>query len=506
MAEAPSPKAHGERERARRLAGEAHLNAALVAVDDAERASGLAASEWARLWLEGVRAHVAHEPPVGPFGTPASIDMEVNAAKYFAQGYRFRCEHAFKGDRSFGERTPRKWFNLMASNAAFERMQEREAEARSENERKRKRAEAAAVLRAEAKASAGAASAGAADSTYKRPRAARKPPPRADACSAAQRAVRQFCDKPEGVDWALAPTMPLPEAAESGRRRDAAYHALFTHRHDLWAPRGGGKVHTAPTALGARLADALAAAGVLQVTAEDMRAYKRGYCRPTSEGGFVPEPIADLGLVPFTAGSYNAVWFLRCPEEGGIAPVIKAALRGADPTKIVLRTPLRDPKHASAGACDAEGALDEVLKVAGAAALGVGVGLLGVALVPTEVARDRNAVAPDEGTTHVRFRVCTVLERAGHTLHTRLSALDVSTRASSTSTASPRTTWTSTTPPEPRRCSSTRRSTARTRWWPSISTRWGRAGWCPRPPAAKPPSPGRGGASSGRTMRSSCPA
>ena len=223
------------------------------------------------------------------------------------------------------------------------------------------------------------------------------------------------------------------------------------------------------------------------------------------------------------------VWFLRCPESGGMRACSKAAFRGADPRKIVVRTPLRDPKHRSVGTFDAEEALDDVLKVAGAAAGGFGVGLVSVALVPKDV-RNRDAVAPDEGTTHTRFHVCTVLERAGHTLHTRLSALDVSTRvcaaaqtralrpwpppfggsrstrASSTSTASPRTTWTSTTPPEPRRCSSTRRSTARTRWWPSISTRWGRAGWCPRPLAAKPPSPNRGGASSGRTMRSSCPA
>ena len=82
------------------------------------------------------------------------IELEVNAARYFAQGYKFRCQHAFNGDRSFGERLPRKWFNVMASNAAFERMQQREAEARAEGELKRKRDEAAAVLRAESAAAA----------------------------------------------------------------------------------------------------------------------------------------------------------------------------------------------------------------------------------------------------------------------------------------------------------------------------------------------------------------
>jgi hypothetical protein len=180
-------------------------------------------------------------------------------------------------------------------------------------------------------------------------------------------------------------------------------------------------VHTAPTALGARLAEALAAAGVLQVTADDMRAYKLGHRR-------CPQPIADLGLVPFAAGSYNAVWGLRCPKAGGSSPLLElVVLRGADPHKVVLRTPLRDPKHRSVGTFSAEEALDDVLKVAGAAAGGFGVGLLGVALVPKDV-RNRDAVAPDEGTTHTRFHVCTVLERAGYTLHTRLSALDVSTR------------------------------------------------------------------------------
>ena len=131
--------------------------------------------------------------------------------------------------------------------------------------------------------------------------------------------------------------------------------------------------------------------------------------------------------MPFAAGSYNAVWGLRCPKPGVPSPLLElVALRGADPHKVVLRTPLRDPKHASAGACKAESALDEVLKVAGAAALGVGVGLLAVALVPKDVPRDRDAIAPDEGSTHVRFGVCTVLERAGHTLHARLGASDTS--------------------------------------------------------------------------------
>ena len=415
MAEAPPSKEEAERarERARRLAGEAHLNATLVALDDAPRASALPAAEWARIWLDGVRAHVAREPPDAR-GIPASCAMETRAAVYFAQGFEYRCAHAFEGDRRHPERTPRKWFNLMASNAAFQRMEAQGVEEAAQREHKRKHAEAAAVLQAAPAAPA----ARPAKPAYKRPRVAAAAAAAA-AAAVPERGFKQFRAQPESVGWALAPA--ALEGGSGNNQRDAAYHALFTHRHDLWAPRGGGKVHTAPTALGARLAEALAAAGVLQVTADDMRAYKRDHRR-------CPQPITDLGLVPFAAGSYNAVWGLRCPKAGGLAPVLElAALRGADPHKVVLRTPLRDPKHRSAGTHDADEALEEVLKVAGAAAGGFGVGLLGVALVPKDV-RNRDAVAPDEGATCTRFHVCTVLERAGHTLHTRLCALDVSTR------------------------------------------------------------------------------
>jgi len=351
--------------------------------------------------------------------------METRASLYFAQGYQHRCEHAFEGDRRFTERAPRKSFNPAASNAAFQRVQDRADEERTQSEHKRKHAEAAAVLLGER--GGGAPSTPSAPVPAARPPAQKRPRAAASAARSAapggqapERSFQNFRAHPENIGWEIAPAT-VDSAGEPGLRRDAAYHALFTHRHDLWAPRGGGKVHTAPTSLGAKLADALAAAGVLQVTADDMRAYKQDHRR-------CPQPITDLGLVPFAAGSYNAVWGLRCPKAGALAPVIElAALRGADPHKVVVRTPLRDPKHRSVGTFGSEEALDDVLKIAGAAAGGFGVGLLGVALVPKDV-RNRDAVAPDEGATHTRFHVCTVLERAGHTLHTRLSALDVSTR------------------------------------------------------------------------------